>query len=227
VRHVSRVDLRAASVVARLAPGGPPEAEPGAGAGPAAPRSGGAGGTLPSRDEELARTERWLAGLPGRISDPGNRRLMQSFATWQVMRRLRASAAANQRPRSTTAHARIQIKTAAGFLAWPGNRSQSLASCRHADADEWLATSPAAWQVHGFPGWAAGRGHCHAFTISGPGRTPGTATSPDQRWALAARLLSDHNLDATDRVAGCLLLPLRPAPIPHRRPYHRAGHPAR
>ena len=165
-----------------------------------------AGGALPSRDEELARTERWLAGLLGRISDPGNRRLMQSFATWQVMRRLRASAAANQRPRSTTAHARIQIKTAAGFLAWLGNRSQSLASCRHADVDEWLATSPAAWQVHGFLGWAAGRGHCHAFTISGPGRTPGTATSPDQRWALAARLLSDHNLDATDRVAGCLLL---------------------
>ena len=165
-----------------------------------------AGVALPPRDEELARTERWLAELLGRISDPGSRRLVQSFAAWQVMRRLRASAAANQRPRSATAHARIQIKTAAGFLAWLAGRGQSLASCRHTDVDEWLATSPAAWQVRGFLGWAARRGHCRAFTVAGPGRTPGTATSPEQRWALATRLLSDHSLDVTDRVAGCLLL---------------------
>ena len=66
-------------------------------------------------DEELARTEQWLAGLLARAGDPASRRRVQSFATWQVMRRLRRSTAASTRPRSPTAHARNQIKAAAGF----------------------------------------------------------------------------------------------------------------
>ena len=165
-----------------------------------------AAGTLPPRDEELARTEQWLAGLLARADDPASRRLVQSFATWQVMRRLRRSTAASTRPHSPTAHARNQIKAAVGFLAWLASRGQSLASCRHADLDDWLATGPGAWQVRGFLTWAARRGHCRPFTIPGPGRAHGAATSPDQRWALAARLLHDSSLDPTDRVAGCLLL---------------------
>ena len=165
-----------------------------------------AGGALPPRDEELARTEQWLAGLLARVGDPASRRLVQSFATWQVMRRLRRSAAASTRPRSPTAYARNQIKTAAGFLTWLASRGQSLADCRHADLDDWLATGPGAWQVRGFLTWAARGGHCRPFAIPGPGRAHGTATSPDQRWTLAARLLHDTSLDPTDRVAGCLLL---------------------
>ena len=165
-----------------------------------------AGGALPARDEELARTEQWLGDLLASIGAPGHRRLVQSFATWQVMRRLRRSAAASTRPRSPTAHARNQIKAAAGFLDWLASRGQQLASCRHADIDDWLATGPAAWQVRGFLTWASRRGHCPAFTVPGPGRPAGTATSPDQRWAHAARLLHDGSLDPTDRVAGCLLL---------------------
>jgi hypothetical protein len=161
---------------------------------------------LPPRDEELARTEQWLAGLLGRAGDPATRRLVQSFATWQVMRRLRRSAAASTRPRSPTAHARNQIKAAAAFLDWLASRGQSLAGCSHADIDDWLATGPGAWQVRGFLAWAGRNGHCPAFSVSGPGRTQGTATSPDQRWAHAALLLNDTSLDATDRVAGCLLL---------------------
>ena len=186
-----------------------------------------AAGTLPPRDEELARTEQWLAGLLARAGDPASRRLVQSFATWQVMRRLRRSTAASTRPRSPTAHARNQIKAAAGFLAWLASRGQSLASCRHADLDDWLATGPGAWQVRGFLTWAARRGHCRPFAIPGPGRAHGAATSPDQRWALAARLLHDSSLDPTDRVSRLPAAPLRPAAIPHRRPHHRPGHPPR
>lgn len=37
-------------------------------------------------------------------------------------------------------------------------------------------------------------------------RTTGTATDPDERWALVARLLHDDTLDLTDRIAGSLLL---------------------
>lgn len=165
-----------------------------------------AGQVLPPRDEELARAERWLADLLATVGNPELRRLLQSFATWQVMRRLRRRAAASTRPRSPTAHARNQIKSAAAFLDWLASRGQSLASCRHADIDDWLTTGPGAWQIRGFLAWATRQGHCPAFAIPGPGHTAGTAISADQRWAHAARLLHDDSLQATDRIAGCLLL---------------------
>ena len=82
-----------------------------------------AAGTLPPRDEELARAERWLPALVA-IELPADRRLVQAYATWQVMRRLRASAAA-ARPRTPTAHARNSIRAAVSFLAWLRDRGIS------------------------------------------------------------------------------------------------------
>jgi hypothetical protein len=64
-----------------------------------------AAGTLPPRDEELARAGQWLADILETISPAADRRLVQAYATWQVMRRLRASAAETARPRTPTAHA--------------------------------------------------------------------------------------------------------------------------
>jgi hypothetical protein len=55
-----------------------------------------AGGVLPPRDEGLARTERWLTDLLAAIDVTEHRRLVQAFATWRVMRRLRRSAEANR-----------------------------------------------------------------------------------------------------------------------------------
>ena len=53
------------------------------------------GGVLAPRDEELARTEQWLAALLASIEPAEHRRLVRAFATWDVMRRLRRTAAAS------------------------------------------------------------------------------------------------------------------------------------
>ena len=164
-----------------------------------------AGGVLPARDEDVARTEQWLASLLATIEPAASRQLVQAYATWQVMRRLRASAAPAG-PRTYTAHARGNIAAAAGFLTWLAGRSSTLGACGPGDIEAWLATGPAACQVRDFTSWAARRGHCQAFTIPRPARASGTAVTQDQRWALAARLLHDDTLDLTDRAAGCLLL---------------------
>ncbi|MGH3857498.1 MAG: hypothetical protein ACRDR6_29230 [Pseudonocardiaceae bacterium] len=60
-----------------------------------------AGGVLPPRDEELARTEQWLANLLTSLTAPEHRRLVHTFATWRVMRRLRAAPKPAQRPAPT------------------------------------------------------------------------------------------------------------------------------
>jgi hypothetical protein len=165
-----------------------------------------AGGALPPRDEELARTEQWLTELLASIEVTEHRRLVQAFATWRVMRRLRRSAEATTGPRTYTAHARLRIKTAAGFLTWLTARGAALADCRQADVEDWLGTGPSAYHVRDFLTWAAERGHSRAFTVPGLERPTGAGTDPEQRWAQLARLLHDDDLDVTDRVAGCLLL---------------------
>jgi hypothetical protein len=165
-----------------------------------------AGGVLPPRDEELARTGQWLTGILAAIEPAAGRRLVQSYATWHVMRRLRASAGKAGRPRTYTARARSNIRAAADFTTWLARHSRSLQQCRQADVDDWLATGPGAGQVRDFLTWAAARGHCAALDIPGPARHSGTAASQDERWAQAARLMHDDTLDLTDRAAGCLLL---------------------
>lgn len=164
------------------------------------------GGVLAPRDEQLARTERWLAELLAAIEVPEHRRLVHTFATWRVMRRLRRHAEPRSTSRTYTAHARNKVKAAADFLTWLAARNTALADCRQADIDEWIATRPTACHVRDFTTWAAEHGHCDEFTVPGPERHTGTATDPDRRWALLARLLHDDRLDVVDRVAGCLVL---------------------
>ena len=165
-----------------------------------------AGGVLPPRDEELARTGQWLTSVLAAIEPAAGRRLVQAYATWHVMRRLRTSASNSSRPRTYTAHARNNIRAAADFTTWLARRGRPLQQCRQADADDWLLTGPAADQVRDFLTWAAARGHCAALHVPRPARRGGTAASQDERWAQAARLLHDDTLDLTDRAAGCLLL---------------------
>jgi hypothetical protein len=164
------------------------------------------GGVLPPRDEELARTGRWLAALLDSVQPAGHRQLVHAFATWHVIRRLRHRAQTASRPRTYTASARREIKAAAAFLAWLAARGTTLAACRQADIDGWLATGPAACNARGFVAWAAGQGHCPALEVPRPARQAGTAISPEQRWELVTRLLHDGGLQVTDRVAGCLVL---------------------
>lgn len=173
-----------------------------------------AGGALPARDEGLARIEQWLAELLAGIDEEEHRRLLRTFATWRVMRRLRRRANASTQastetrgaPRTHTAHARLTITTTARFLTWLSARDTTLADCGQADIDQWLASRPTACHIREFLTWAADHRHCRTFTVPSPPRYSGTTIDPDQRWELLARLLHDEDLELVDRVAGALLL---------------------
>jgi hypothetical protein len=165
-----------------------------------------ANGALPARDEELARTAQWLAALLETIEPAADRRLAQSYATWHVMRRLRATAERGGQPRTPTAQARNNVRAAVALLGWLRACGTELSACRQGDIDQWLRTGPAASLARDFLIWARARHHCVPLTIPAPARVTGPAISSDQRWAHVARLLNDTTLDPTDRVAGSLLL---------------------
>ena len=165
-----------------------------------------AGGVLPARDEALARVERWSRDMLDAIDHPADRRLVQAYLTWQVLRRLRRRSQASPRPRTATGHARHQVHAVTAFLAWLRSRDLTLASCGQADVETWLATGPSAYDIRDFLTWAGERNQCQRLDVPGPQRRTGDATSPAQRWELISRLLHDDTLDLTDRAAGGLLL---------------------
>ncbi len=100
-----------------------------------------AAGALPPRDEELARAAQWLGTVLETIKPAADRRLVQGYATWQVMRRLRASATGASRPRTPTAHARNNIRAAASLLAWLRGRGIAAAASRSAPAGRPTSTN--------------------------------------------------------------------------------------
>ncbi|MGH4004103.1 MAG: hypothetical protein ACRDSO_08315 [Pseudonocardiaceae bacterium] len=161
---------------------------------------------LPPRDEALVRTEHFLAHTLAGIDDDPDRRLVATFATWRVLRRLRRHAQAHPRPRTYTRHAHQQITAAARLLAWLAQRHTNLRDATQADLDAWLAGGPETYQVRDFLGWASEHRHCRPLHVPTLGRNPGVATSDDDRWTQLARLLHDANLELTDRVGGALLL---------------------
>jgi hypothetical protein len=166
-----------------------------------------ANGVLPARDETLASVERFLTDTLAGLARDHDRRLVQAYATWRVLRRLRRSAERAGRPRSYTRHARANITIAVAFLNWLADRGVPLAQAGQADIDTWLAADgPARYQIRDFVLWAATAGHARKLTVPTLASRTGPAGSDKQRWAQIRRLLHDDSLELTDRVAGTLLL---------------------
>jgi hypothetical protein len=165
-----------------------------------------ANGVLPDRDETIASTEDFLTDTLADIGRDPDRRLVHTYATWRVLRRLRRSAERAGRPRSYTRHARVNITAAARLLDWLAERGTTLAEAGQDDIDTWLTGGPAAYHVRDFLLWAASSGRAHPLTVPTRSRPSGPAAGNEQRWTQIARLLHDDGLELTDRVAGALLL---------------------
>jgi hypothetical protein len=164
-----------------------------------------AGGVLDPRDEDLARTERWLADLLADTADPAHRRLLAAYATWRVIRRLRRRAEHTTSPRTYTATARNNIKAAAAFLTWLTTRQSTVDQVTQRDVDTYLTTGPGAWQVRDFLTWTAETGHSPRLHVPRPARATGPATDPTAWQNTIHRLLHHDTLDPADRLAGTLL----------------------
>ena len=163
-------------------------------------------GALPDRDEDVDRIRRFIDDTLTDIDRPADRRLIQAYATWRVLRRLRRRAETTPGPRTPTNRVRTQITTAIRLLDWLADRDTTLAATGQADIDTWLTTGPGASYARDFIAWAAETGRCPPLSIPPVTAATGTATHPDTRWRILARLLHDDTVDLADRVAGCLVL---------------------
>ena len=109
-----------------------------------------AGGAPPPRDEELARAERWLAILLDTIEPAADRRLVQAYATWQVIRRLRASARGRGPPPRTPATTSTPPRGCSPGSAAAASRSP--ASDRPTSTNGCTPGRPRPWPGTSWPG---------------------------------------------------------------------------
>ena len=166
-------------------------------------------GLLPARDELLARYSAWLARKLAAIPDDNQRRIIDQFARWDHLRRLRRHADRDgEVSRGQFLTAKQYTTVAVDFLRWLGERDRTLADCTQADIDSWFATGPTTrQQASHFLFWARRHRLLPKLTIPFKDSTP--RLSPfgrEQRLACLRELLVNNTMPLPYRVAGGLLL---------------------
>jgi hypothetical protein len=164
-------------------------------------------GALPARDEHMARLEAWVTHAIGARRDPDERYLLKRYAVWHLMRRLR-----RRKTEPTTYNQatliKAHVRVATQLLDWLQSRDLTLASADQGHLDAWLATEGATRRgdAGNFIRWAASKRLCRLQLPATRWAGPSGAIDADKRWGQARRLLDDDTVEATDRVAGLLVL---------------------
>lgn len=165
-------------------------------------------GSLPPRDEQMARLQTWIAGTVAGRPGPDERRMLHQYATWHVVRRLRGRLAGQHATYGQFIGAQRNVRAAIALLDWLAARGLDLANARQGDLDTWMNEAPAAHRTDAgnFVRWARRNKlttlDFAAVRWNGPSGTIDTGT----RWEQARRLLHDDSLKPEDRLAGLLVL---------------------
>ena len=88
-------------------------------------------GTLPERDEQMSRLERWTAWVIAEYPDPGQQQVLYRYAVWHVTRRLRARLGGSHATHNQVVAAQRHIKAAVALLDWLSARDLTLPTARH------------------------------------------------------------------------------------------------
>jgi hypothetical protein len=162
-------------------------------------------GLLVERNEVIARLETWITEQVAGIPDPDDRRTIEAFATWQVLRRARRRAERAE-PLSIK-NARSQIRRAIEFLAFLQTRGHTLADCTQPDVELWLSGPQVRRHVADFLGWARRQRRCPELDVRRRSQVwPARQISDHELRALVTRLLTDLGLALADRVAGLFVV---------------------
>ncbi|MEY8014947.1 hypothetical protein [Mycobacterium servetii] len=158
-------------------------------------------GTLPHRDEQMLRLQRWTAALITERVDPEERGLLHRYAVWHVIRRLRARVGDTDTTYGQARAAKRSIRSAAALLDWLAAHNLKLATARQGDLDRWL-TSAAAGQRRdsgNFVRWARRNRLTRVEHAAQRWDGPSGVIDTETRWEQARWLLHDDTIDTAGR----------------------------
>ena len=172
-------------------------------------------GTLPPVDRFLFLFEQWLPGWLETIPDLEQRKTLHRFATWHVLRQLRATAAKEPVGHYRNQLARAGLRQAALFLTGMADHGRELHQCTQADVDRWFAEATPTNRntVRPFLRWAVRGRHTPPLRLPATVSKAPAPISQQQRIALIRRIHAGHDMDLTERVIALLIL-LYAQPLP-------------
>lgn len=166
-------------------------------------------GVLPPRDRRLADFQRWAAAKLDAIAAVEQRRLLERFVEWRLLRHLRSRSATGPLTHGPYQRAKQRLTVAIAFLVWLSARGRHLDECTQHDIDEWFAGGRSTRQhAIAFLSWAGQQRILRGVDLpvintSGTEMAPPT---PEVRRAAIRRLLLDDSLGLDDRIVGCLVV---------------------
>ena len=165
-------------------------------------------GTLPPRDEQLARLERWISHTIAERLDPDQRQLLHRYAVWHVTRRLRSRLRGAHATHGQVVAAQRNIKAAIALLDGLAARGLTLTTARQGDLEAWLTTTQAGHRTDAgnFVRWAKRHKLTRLDFAAVRWGGPSGAIDTETRWEQARRLIHDDTLKPEDRLAGLLVL---------------------
>jgi hypothetical protein len=164
-------------------------------------------GVLDAYHPPIARMTPWLADLLSTLPSE-HAGLVERFARWHVMRRLRQHAERGTLTRGTVSAARATLVITVRFLAWLDGRGIPLSELSQPDIDSYAVEHPSrAMMLAPFLSWAARTGHANPVEIV-PRQPPmpTVTVSDEQRWAQVELLLHDDTIPLNARVVGLFTL---------------------
>lgn len=162
----------------------------------------------PDTHGQLRRFESYLDDILGVVDEP-DRILLNRWARWEVLARLRRRHDAGRTVTSSVGNARRQVRGTAKFLTTLHGRQRTLGTAIQHDIDEWFGEpGDAQWEVRPFLSWTKRVRELPKELVI-PSRVARPSTQPidgEERWRIAKRLLADDTIDPADRVAGALVV---------------------
>jgi hypothetical protein len=162
-------------------------------------------GSLPRRDEHLARLQRWTSGVIAQRADVEQRQLLHRYAFWHVIRRLRGRLGDAHATHEQVIAAQRNIRAALALLDWLTTRGLTLATAGQGDLEAWLGTAQSAHRVDAgnFVRWARRQKLSRLDFAANRWGGPTGVIDTETRWEQARWLLHDDTINTEDRVASC------------------------
>jgi hypothetical protein len=174
-------------------------------------------GTLPPRDEQMVRLERWITATIAERDDPHQQQLLHRYAVWHLLRRLRRRVDGATATHNQAVVVRQHVKAAVNLLEWLATHGLTLFSARQGDLEAWLAGGDAVHrrEAGNFVRWAKQQKLTSLDFAATKWDGPTQVIDTEARWSQARWLLHDQTVKPEDRVAGLLVLlyAQRPATI--------------
>jgi hypothetical protein len=163
---------------------------------------------LPPVDRSLFLFEQWLPTWLADIADPERRKLLHTYATWRILRQLRATATTGPIGHYRQQIARRQLRVAATFLDHLARQDGELAGCTQAQLDRWIAHATVADQTALRPlvKWAINSRNMNRLDLPPTKANVPTPMTQGERLAWIRRIHRGDSMDLTERVAALLIL---------------------